>query len=65
MYEVFVNEAPLILTNERPQDSNGNLFSLDGDSIVEAIKLLSKNLKNNKSIVKGTFKAHRVVFISI
>ncbi|WP_108247156.1 NUDIX hydrolase [Muricauda brasiliensis] len=42
MYEVFVNEAPLILTNERPQDSNGNLFSLDGDSIVEAIKLLSK-----------------------
>ncbi|MHA7832613.1 MAG: NUDIX hydrolase [Flagellimonas sp.] len=42
MYEVFVNEAPLILTNERPQDSNGNLFSLDGDSIVEAIRLLSK-----------------------
>ena len=42
MYEVFVNEAPLILTNKRPKNSNGNLFSLDGDSIVEAIKLLSK-----------------------
>ncbi len=43
MYEVFVNESPLILTNERPENSNGNLFSLDGDSIMEAIQLLSKN----------------------
>lgn len=42
MYEVFVNESPLILTNERPEKSNGNLFSLDGDSIMEAIELLSK-----------------------
>ncbi|RIV67503.1 NUDIX hydrolase [Flagellimonas aequoris] len=42
MYEVFVNESPLILTNERPENTNGNLFSLDGDSIMEAIHLLSK-----------------------
>ena len=42
MYEVFVNESPLILTNKRPKKSNGNLFSLDGDAIMEAIGLLSK-----------------------
>ncbi|RDY58137.1 NUDIX hydrolase [Flagellimonas nanhaiensis] len=42
MYEVFVNESPLILTNERPKNSNGNLFSLDGDSIMEAIDSLAK-----------------------
>ena len=42
MYEVFVNESPLILTNKRPEKSNGNLFLLDGDSIMEAIGLLSR-----------------------
>ncbi|WP_375323802.1 NUDIX hydrolase [Flagellimonas sp. GZD32] len=42
MYEVFVNESPMILTNKRPKDANGNLFSLEGDSIMEAISLLSK-----------------------
>ncbi len=42
MYEVFVNESPLILTNERPEHTNGNLFSLDDDSIMQAIHLLSK-----------------------
>ncbi|UII76644.1 NUDIX domain-containing protein [Flagellimonas sp. HMM57] len=42
MYKVFVNESPLILTNERQDNSNGNLFSLDGDSIVMAIDSLAK-----------------------
>lgn len=42
MYEVFVNESPLILTNERPENANGCLFPLEGDSIMEAIEQLSK-----------------------
>lgn len=42
MYKVFVNEAPLILTNERQDNSNGNLFMLEGDSIVMAIDSLAK-----------------------
>ena len=42
MYEVFVNESPLILTNKRPKESNGNLFSLEGDSVMEVIELLAK-----------------------
>ena len=42
MYEVFVNESPLILTNKRPKKSNGNLFSMDGDSIISAINALAK-----------------------
>ncbi|MEM7484717.1 MAG: NUDIX domain-containing protein [Bacteroidota bacterium] len=42
MYKVFVNESPLILTNERQDNSNGNLFSLDGDSMVMAIDSLAK-----------------------
>ncbi|AWX45417.1 8-oxo-dGTP diphosphatase [Flagellimonas maritima] len=42
MYKVFVNESPLILTNERQDNSNGNLFSLDGDSMVMAITSLAK-----------------------
>lgn len=42
MYKVFVNESPLILTNERQDNSNGNLFSLDGDSIIMAIDSLAK-----------------------
>ncbi|MGX1930797.1 NUDIX hydrolase [Flagellimonas sp. 2504JD4-2] len=42
MYKVFVNESPLILTNERQDNSNGNLFSLDGDSILMAIDSLAK-----------------------
>jgi len=46
MYEVFVNESPLILTNKRPEKSNGSLFELDGDSIMVAIELLyAKKLK--------------------
>src|SRR5690606_12717818 len=42
MYEVFVNESPLILTNKRPERSDGTLFDLDGDSIMKAIDLLSR-----------------------
>lgn len=42
MYEVFVNESPLILTNKRPKKSNGSLFSMDGDSIITAIDQLAK-----------------------
>ncbi|MEM9077996.1 MAG: NUDIX domain-containing protein [Bacteroidota bacterium] len=42
MYKVFVNESPLILTNERPKNANGNLFSLESDSVKEAIDLLAK-----------------------
>ena len=42
MYKVFVNESPLILTNERQDNSNGNLFTLDGDSILMAIDSLAK-----------------------
>ncbi len=46
MYKVFVNESPLILTNERQDNSNGNLFSLDGDSILMAIDSLAKGRLN-------------------
>ncbi|NAY92516.1 NUDIX domain-containing protein [Muricauda sp. JGD-17] len=42
MYEVFVNESQLILTNKRPKKSNGHLFSMDGDSILKAIDSLAK-----------------------
>lgn len=42
MYKVFVNESPLILTGNRPEASNGNLFSMDRDSIQSAIALLDK-----------------------
>lgn len=42
MYKVFVNDSPLILTNEHPEKSNGNLFALNEDSIRSAIDLLSR-----------------------
>ncbi len=42
MYKVFVNESPLILTNKRPKEVDGNLFSLENDSVVDAIELLAK-----------------------
>ena len=42
MYKVFVNESPLILTNKKPKNVNGNLFSMDSDSVREAINLLAK-----------------------
>ena len=42
MYKVFVNESPLILTNKKPKNANGNLFSMESESVLEAIDLLAK-----------------------
>ncbi|GMN05691.1 NUDIX domain-containing protein [Croceitalea sp. MTPC5] len=44
MYKVFVNESPLILTNEKPDNSVGNVFLMDDNAIDYAITSLSKNL---------------------
>ena len=44
MYKVFVNESPLILTNEKPDNSVGNVFLMDDDAINYAITSLSKKL---------------------
>ncbi|MDT0541019.1 MULTISPECIES: NUDIX hydrolase [Croceitalea] len=44
MYKVFVNESPLILTNEKPVNTTGNVFLLDDDAINYAITSLSKKL---------------------
>ncbi|WP_343487791.1 NUDIX domain-containing protein [Allomuricauda sp. d1] len=42
MYEVFVNASPLILTTQRPENANGNLFEMEDEAIFEAIEKLSK-----------------------
>ena len=42
MYKVFVNEAPLILTNKKPKNSTGNVFLMEDNSINNAITALSK-----------------------
>lgn len=42
MYKVFVNEAPLILTDETPTSSKDSIFTLDDDGIMKAIESLSK-----------------------
>lgn len=42
MYKVFVKELPLILTNNLSEISNSKYFLLNGESILEAIDLLSK-----------------------
>ena len=44
MYKVFVNESPLILTNEQPDNSKGNVFTLDDNAIDYAITSLAKKL---------------------
>ncbi len=44
MYKVFVNESPLILTNEKPDNTVGNVFLMDDDAIHYAITSLSKKL---------------------
>lgn len=44
MYKVFVNESPLILTNEKPDNNIGNVFFMDDDSINYAINSLFKKL---------------------
>lgn len=46
MYTIFVNESPLILTHERPEMCNGNLFSMDKNSIQSAIVALEKGTLN-------------------
>ena len=50
MYKVFVNESPLILTNQQPDNSNGNVFALEDDAIDYAITSLAKNLLNSAYI---------------
>ncbi|WP_405395788.1 NUDIX hydrolase [Maribacter sp. Asnod2-G09] len=42
MYKVFVNELPLILTNKLSETRNGEYFSLNHESIEEAISSLRK-----------------------
>ncbi|WP_036158568.1 NUDIX hydrolase [Maribacter forsetii] len=42
MYKVFVNELPLILTNKLSDTTNGEYFSLNQESIEEAISSLRK-----------------------
>ena len=44
MYKVFVNESPLILTNQQPDNSHGNVFTLEDNAINYAITSLSKKL---------------------
>lgn len=44
MYKVFVNESPLILTTEKPDNVTGNLFLMEDDSINYAIQSLSKKV---------------------
>jgi len=43
MYKVFVNEAPLILTNKLSDTVNNKYFLLNSTAISEAIEALSKN----------------------
>ncbi|WP_300027615.1 NUDIX hydrolase [uncultured Maribacter sp.] len=42
MYKVFVNELPLILTNKLSDTTNGEYYSLNQESIEEAISSLRK-----------------------
>ncbi len=42
MYKVFVNEAPLILTNKLSETANGEYFLLNENAIQEAIDALRK-----------------------
>ena len=44
MYKVFVNESPLILTNEKPDNTVGNVFLMEDNAINYAITSLSKKL---------------------
>jgi 8-oxo-dGTP pyrophosphatase MutT (NUDIX family) len=44
MYKVFVNESPLILTNEQPDNTQGNVFALNDNSIDYAITSLAKRV---------------------
>ncbi len=44
MYKVFVNECPLFLTNEKPDNTGGNVFLMEDNAINYAITSLSKKL---------------------
>ena len=44
MYKVFVNGSALILTNQQPDNSLGNVFSLEDDAIHYAINSLAKKV---------------------
>ncbi len=44
MYKVFVNESPLFLTNEKPDNMVGNVFLMEDNAITYAITSLSKKL---------------------
>lgn len=50
MYKVFVNESPLILTNEQPDNTMGNVFALEDNAINYAITSLSKKLLDSAYI---------------
>lgn len=50
MYKVFVNGSPLILTNQQPDNSSGNVFSLEDSAIDYALTSLSKNLLDSAYI---------------
>ncbi|EAR00679.1 NUDIX hydrolase [Maribacter sp. HTCC2170] len=50
MYKVFVKELPLILTNNLSEITNSKYFLLNGESIQEAIGLLSKKKINEAYI---------------
>ncbi|MEK6151662.1 NUDIX hydrolase [Flavobacteriaceae bacterium 3-367] len=60
MYKVFVNEAPLILTNKVSETANGKYFLLNGEAINDAIDALAKKKlteayiyhPNNEEILK-------------
>ncbi|WP_411032274.1 NUDIX hydrolase [Spongiimicrobium sp. 3-5] len=60
MYKVFVNEAPLILTNKLSETANAKYFLLNGAAINEAITALAKKKlteayiyhPNNEEILK-------------
>ena len=43
MYKVFVNDAPLVLTNKLSETVNGEYFPLNGTAINAAIDALAKN----------------------
>ena len=44
MYKVFVNESPLFLTNQKPDNAVGNVFLMEDNAINYAITSLSKKL---------------------
>jgi 8-oxo-dGTP pyrophosphatase MutT (NUDIX family) len=56
MYKVFVNESPLILTTEKPENDTGNLFLMEDDAIHYAIESLSKKVLKKAYIYDSSDK---------